>query len=277
MNDKAGVATVAEDEESGELRSKLLGRLAVAGGLVALLLGVLVLFDYLSGSDEPEATVYTQPVPVAPKKQVSQPVTPTDQLPEPPVAEKPVAVAEAAEKPVPMPESKQMPADERRAQAENGRQPKEVGGTVSHIEKPATSASVVTARGHQSPVPEATQAPANLTTEPAPVVRIESARPEQARPQRVAEVEASRLQPVTASTPSARLLSGFLLQAGIFTSMQRAEELHARLLQNGVPSTLETRVQVGPFRTRQEAEAAQSKLRELGVTATLLSPPAPRH
>jgi DedD protein len=70
------------------------------------------------------------------------------------------------------------------------------------------------------------------------------------------------------------LLSGFLLQAGVFNSPQRAEELHAKLTLSGVPSTLETRVQVGPFRTRQEAEAAQAKLRELGVE-TVLVPPRP--
>ena len=69
-----------------------------------------------------------------------------------------------------------------------------------------------------------------------------------------------------------RLFSGFLLQAGVFSSAQRAEELHAKLTLSGVPSTLETRVQVGPFRTRQEAEAAQAKLKQLGVE-TILVPP----
>jgi DedD protein len=81
-------------------------------------------------------------------------------------------------------------------------------------------------------------------------------------------------KPAPVATPSgvSRLFSGFLLQAGVFTSVQRAEELHARLTLSGVPSTLETRVQVGPFRTRQEAEAAQAKLKELGVE-TILVPP----
>jgi len=41
---------------------------------------------------------------------------------------------------------------------------------------------------------------------------------------------------------------------------------------SGVPSTLETRVQVGPFRTRHEAELAQAKLKELGVEAILVPP-----
>jgi DedD protein len=41
---------------------------------------------------------------------------------------------------------------------------------------------------------------------------------------------------------------------------------------NGVPSTLETRVQVGPFKTRQEAEAAQAKLKALGIESLLVPP-----
>lgn len=69
-----------------------------------------------------------------------------------------------------------------------------------------------------------------------------------------------------------RLFSGFLLQAGVFSSVQRAEELHARLTLSGVHSSLETRVQVGPFKTKQEAEAAQAKLKDLGVE-TILVPP----
>jgi DedD protein len=58
----------------------------------------------------------------------------------------------------------------------------------------------------------------------------------------------------------------------VFTSSERAEELHARLNMNGVPSTLETRVQVGPFKTRQEAEAAQAKLKALGIESLLVPP-----
>ena len=91
-------------------------------------------------------------------------------------------------------------------------------------------------------------------------------------PARIAEPR----PPVTAPPPSgvARLFSGFLLQAGVFANPQRAEELHAKLTSNGIPSTLETRVQVGPFHTRQEAEAAQAKLRQLGVETLLVPPPS---
>ena len=84
------------DSTAGELRGQLVKRLAVAGVLVAILLGVLAFFDYLANPpDEAEPTVFTQPVPVAPKKEVSQPVTPTENLPEPPSSGKPEVAAEA--------------------------------------------------------------------------------------------------------------------------------------------------------------------------------------
>ena len=106
-------------------------------------------------------------------------------------------------------------------------------------------------------LPPRAQAPVEPVPAPAkPVARLVESRP------------SAPVQPPVVS----RLFSGFVLQAGVFSSAQRAEELHARLTLSGVPSTLETRVQVGPFRTRQEAEAAQAKLKELGVE-TILVPP----
>ena len=56
------------------------------------------------------------------------------------------------------------------------------------------------------------------------------------------------------------------------SSPQLAEELHAKLALSGVPTSLETRVQVGPFKTREEAERAQRKLHELGVETVLVPP-----
>jgi DedD protein len=92
--------------------------------------------------------------------------------------------------------------------------------------------------------------------------------------QRLPSARVVQTQPATSAMPPVvqRLLSGFVLQAGVFSSQQRAEELHAKLTLSGVPSTLETRVQVGPFKTRQEAEAAQEKLRELGIGSVLVPP-----
>ncbi|UCV19370.1 SPOR domain-containing protein [Ferribacterium limneticum] len=253
---------VSETEAvSGEIRSKLLARLAVAGVLVAALLGVLAFFDYLATvPDESEEQVFTKPVPVAPKKEVSQPLTPTENLPTPPEQEK---VEAPADLPPPPKVETHAPALEPKPEALVENRPK-LPSTLESTKKPVTPAPAVAPV--PAPVPEATTAPSNIlppraatpaqTTPAKPTARIVEARP------------ASAVTPPVVS----RLFSGFVLQAGVFSSVQRAEELHARLTLSGVPSTLETRVQVGPFKTKHEAEMAQAKLKELGVE-TILVPP----
>ncbi len=69
-------APAAETADSGaDLRGQLIRRLSVAAIIVALLLGILTIFDYLSQApEEDEVPVFTQPVPVAPKKPATQPL-----------------------------------------------------------------------------------------------------------------------------------------------------------------------------------------------------------
>ena len=258
-----------------EMRNRLLKRLAVAGGMVGLLLATLAVFDFLaSPPDEPELTVYTQPVPVPPRKEISQPVIASSNLPEPPekplgtevavppapeipaapaatVSEPPAKAAEAAAPPAPVPEKARDSAPPVRSTVT--RRPPEPTRPVSPpppariIEEGSSAPPMVVVRPPRSLAPESgTLAP------DARVLKMQS--------------------PPPAPAPGGRLFSGFVLQAGVFNSVQRAEELHARLTLSGVSSTLETRVQVGPFRTRQEAEAAQARLRELGIEAVLVPP-----
>lgn len=253
---------VTESEDNArELRGKLIARLAVAGVLVALLLGVLAFFDYLANPpDEAEQQVFTQPVPVAPKKEVTQPVTPAENLPEPPAPEK----AEPPVEPPPPPtvEAQVSPVVEAK--------PESHASTKAPI---VNAKPVVPAPPAPAPqaVPEATTAPSNTLPPQRQATPVDVAA---AKPAAAARIVETRATPAPAvSPPSApRLFSGFLLQAGVFSNIQRAEELHARLTLSGVPSTLETRVQVGPFRTRHEAELAQAKLKELGVEAILVPP-----
>ncbi len=242
----------AGETGAGEIRSKLVTRLAVAGGLVALLLGVLAFFDHLATvPDESDSPVFTKPIPVAPKKEVSQPVTPAVDLAPPPVAEVP-----AEPPPPPKVEANTPPVIDEEPAAASENRPKHASGAAG--QKPA-AARQLTAHARSTalePPPDAVVQKAPVAGEPA-TARLSPRVPE-AKP---------------ASGPVvSRLFSGFLLQAGVFSSTQRAEELHARLTLSGVPSSLETRVQVGPFKTRQEAEAAQAKLKELGVD-TILVPP----
>lgn len=253
---------VSENEDNaGELRGKLIGRLAMAGVLVALLLGVLAFFDYLANPpEEAEQQVFTQAVPVAPKKEVSQPVTPAENLPEPPVPEKAEPPVEAP--PPPLVEAQPQAVVEAKPEPRAGAKLPSVNA------KPVASAPPAPA---PQAVPEATTAPSNTLAPQRATVPVEAA---PARPtSRIVEAKPAPTPAPAVVAPSApRLFSGFLLQAGVFSSIQRAEELHARLTLSGVQSTLETRVQVGPFRTRHEAEMAQAKLKELGVEAILVPP-----
>lgn len=250
----------AAETSAGDLRGTLIKRLAVAGVLVAVLLGVLAFFDYLATTpEEPEQQVFREPVPVAPKKEVSQPVKPAETLPEPPAegsAQSPAVPTQAPTVAEAKPESEPAPApasvpEKRPAPLA----PTPVAKAAPVIPQPAAQARPPRA------TPEGTASPlvAHDETPTAPIKP--STRTAETRP----------AQPAQQPTVS-RLFSGFLLQAGVFSSAQRAEELHARLTLSGVPSTLETRVQVGPFRTRQEAEAAQAKLKELGIEAILIPP-----
>jgi DedD protein len=244
--------TAASEDAAGDLRGTLLRRLAVAGVLVAVLLGILAFFDYLATQpEETEMPVFTEAVPVAPRKEVSQPVKPAED-------EAPVASTDAA--PIEAP-------------------PPPVAETAPAVvaEAPSTPASPV-ANAAPRRAAAVTPPPAAIRAVPAPAVQpvapVTGVAEETAPPEPL--VANARVVPPRPAEPAPpRLFAGFLLQAGVFSSVQRAEELHAKLTLSGVQSTLETRVQVGPFRTRKEAEAAQAKLKELGVQTILVSP-APR-
>ncbi len=246
------------DEQESELRGKLLKRVGIAGVMVVVLLGVLFYFDRVSSQrEEAQPRVFTKPVPVAPKKDVPQPVKPAE--PEAPPAEtKPEApVSSEAQTPVttttettvpttakPEPEAQKAPVAVSKPQPAAGAKP--VAG--------AKPAAVV------KPVPEATSAP--VSEQPSKTTD---------KP----EVPLAKPEAMPSVSPP-RLLSGYVVQAGVFTNARSAEELHAKLALNGIPSSLEARVHVGPFKTRAEAEAARKKLKELGIEGMLIAPPARR-
>lgn len=268
-------ASAAEEDNDGpDLRGLLLKRLAMAGVLVVFLLAVLALFDYLAAPpDDDEGPNFSKPVPVAPQRTVAKPVTPTENLEAPPAASE-VPKPEAA----PSPEAVPTPA----ATVEPTSTPSVPGASLAppvHTETrtPAVARLPATVRG--APV---VAAPARRAEEPPPPLpaALQAVTPAAVQPA-AEELAPPRLQsrgdlkPGEAKSVPAqmhRLFSGFVLQAGVFASSQRAEELHARLTLSGVPSTLETRVQVGPFRTRQEAEAAQAKLKALGIDSVMVPP-----
>ncbi|WP_018605241.1 SPOR domain-containing protein [Uliginosibacterium gangwonense] len=83
-------------------------------------------------------------------------------------------------------------------------------------------------------------------------------------------------QPVVVAPPVAPAIphaTGFMVQLGVFNNQSNAEELRTKLALAGIPTQVETRVQLGPFKTREEALKAQQTLRTLGVAQGLLVPP----
>jgi DedD protein len=290
---KAAPSTESQPDPAAEMRSQLINRLVVATGLVASLLAILAFFDYLATPpDEAETAVYARPVPVTPKKEISQPVTPSTNLPEPPtpVAEvKADAKTEVPPAAPPAPEVSGSPSapegagTKAEAAGRSKAQITKVDDSEAAPEKRLPVARSTAARTYALPVVPAISS--RSTNLPTPRARLPETPSDITEPPTVNQEIRSpsarvvQVAPATSVLPPnvQRLFSGFLLQAGVFSSAQRAEELHAKLTLSGVPSTLETRVQVGPFRTRQEAEAAQEKLRELGIGSLLVAPKGSKH
>lgn len=247
MGDTSGARNVGEDN----LKRKLVRRVVFAGVLIAMLLGALAFVDYLGRPAEEtddSGPTFSAPVPVA-KKEVTQPVKPAES--ESAAAEAPTtAAATAAEA---LPALAEVPA-----RPEVDAQPALPIQDGRPASRPSPSAAARAPRGNESPpLAEGTSA-ATLPSPPA-------VEPVPARP-------ATAAAPVPGTPAPPRLLSGYAVQAGVFSDAQHAEELRARLLLNGIPSTLEARVQVGPFKTRAEAEAARKKLKGIGVDGILLPP-----
>lgn len=67
------------------------------------------------------------------------------------------------------------------------------------------------------------------------------------------------------ATPMPRLLAGIVVQSGIVPDVRQAEAMHAKFVAEGIPASIEVRLQLGPFRTRAEAEVARQKIKGLGI------------
>ena len=250
-----------------DLKRKLIRRVAFAGLLIALLLGALAFIDYLGQPGDEIADSgpkYTSPVPV-PKKDISQPVKPAEPL-------GPATPVEAPKDTAPTPPVVEAPTA---APALPGTAP-----VVDTPARPEVSAQPALPRQETRSAPSSLPSPASRAAKPAdtatPAEGTSAASsqftPEAEKP--VAPPQSTERSQSTLPAPPAppRLFSGFAVQAGVFADAQRAEELRAMLTLNGIPSTLEARVQVGPFKTREEAEAARQKLKALGIEGLLLPP-----
>lgn len=272
------------DQESPDALKRRLGkRLGVAALLIVLLLGGLAVFDHLAKTEREAPLPSAEPplgptisssrpnVPVAP---LDEPVTPSPDLAPQPVAVDPVSppVAVGVEPP-PKPDVAARPAAATVAPVAAAVSP----GVKS---RPATSVSgtpAVSAPAGTSPTPPAPE----FTSVPeesgsAPVIGATTPAIAAATPVARLPVPAAKSSDTPPRSALSRLTAGFVLQAGVFASAERAEELKARLILAGVPVTIETRVQVGPFATQKEADEARRKIKELGIDTLMIPPRASR-
>jgi len=239
-------------EEQGDLsdiKRKLAWRMGIAGLMIVGLLGGLALFDRLSAPSAPEPAEpqFTEAVPVA-KKVVTQAVTPAE----------PSTEAAKADANPSLPETSAAPVNKSAA-------------PVEPPPPPVVSAQPVLPRASQPAVRAIS--PSTSSKPPVSAVAAKSAEPSS----ELASTPKTPPSPsAAAESPSkpllSKLLSGFAVQAGVFSDPRRAEELQAKLLQEGIPSSIEARVEVGPFKTRAEAQAAREKMKALGIDTVLLLP-----
>lgn len=236
-------------EEPGDLsdiKRKLAWRMGIAGLMIVGLLGGLALFDRLSAPSAPEPAEpqFTEAVPVA-KKVVTQPVTPAD----------PSTEAAKAEVNPSLPESSAAPVDKSAT-------------TLEPPPPPVVSAQPALPRASQPAARAIAPGTPSASTKP-PVSANATAKTAEPKP----EVPSTPAVAEPTSKPLlSKLLSGFAVQAGVFSDPRRAEELQAKLLQEGIPSSIEARVEVGPFKTRAEAQAAREKMKAIGIDTVLLLP-----
>ena len=245
-------AVPAEDDDV--LRKRLLSRIAVAGVVIAGLLGGLAVFDSLN---KPHA-------PALPKMAAA----PAD--PEPPKAEQ-----EARAAPEPVAEEEKPADDKAVAKVEAPVVPERTDTPLAlPSEKSLKAAKPVTppATARQATVKPGAPVVAPMK----PDVSREIA-PRETAPREIARVVPERSGPSPLHAPPSRPLAQatevahrFLLQVGVFSNHANAEELVARLQQAGIPAQVESRVQIGPFASRQEADATRAKLKSLGIDDGML-------
>ncbi|MDR0234205.1 MAG: SPOR domain-containing protein [Zoogloeaceae bacterium] len=278
-NKSSSNSPVNADHET-EQRNIIVRRLTLAAILVLVLLGLLKVFDTLGTREGNEQPPFQNPVPTPPKRQIDKPVTrqPTPgaepeespAIPEPASGEDTLPPPEMPPVPTPPPPLPQPPTPTEATPA-----PPSPPVAQPPQTRPAARPPVATRPSPPAvppfPLPPTPGVVPPEFTAPLPPSETPAPLPPLVQPTPQNRLPAVRPQPVT----PLRIFSGYLVQAGVFTNVQRAEEIHAKLTLHGIPSTLETRVQVGPFKTQAEAEAAHKKMRELGIEGVILPPRSP--
>lgn len=269
MTDRPEVPEVDEDDDP---RRQLWVRAGVAGGLIAVLLGGLAVFDHLSRPPQPEAVVVPTK-PIAPAQMTPPPEPGRDAPPDvvravapaEPAAPPPV---EGSSAPPPLPTS-----DKGDRLVERVRRPVEETRPVlrpgGHSPSAAPSAEPARERGAAPAVPpvvaQLPQPRAVAVPPPAVSAAVSSPAP--------ASVAATPAPAVAVKAPVASDAQGsYAVQVGVFATVSQAEALRSRLSAEGIPAQLDVRVVVGPFNDRRDAVSVQNRLKEKGYSAGELIP-----
>ncbi|QLG87928.1 SPOR domain-containing protein [Chitinibacter bivalviorum] len=243
-----GLDPILQQKEQQQLKTQLLWRLGIAGGLIA---AILFGIAWLEKSQENAAPNLQIPQ-IAPELNASEAAEVASSVasavasasPNPSPTANPTASAVIAITSTPSPVATavittSLPATKIQ-KIENIPQ----AIPTPRIEPKANKTIIATAIPLAKPLPTAEPQPATPNTTNSPII----SKPALAYP---APVNSTR---------------GYSVQAGVFLLSNNAEKLLGQLQQAGIPAYLETRVQIGPFKTKAEADAAVKKLKALGIT-----------
>ncbi|HPR06668.1 MAG TPA: SPOR domain-containing protein [Denitromonas sp.] len=216
------------------LRSQMLRRAGIAGGLIVVLLAALAWFETSQRADDAAARPEVVMAPPPPVPAVGAPPMPSAAEVEASAAAQEGLPADGGVAPVaaemnalPQPVAASERVDET---------PPAVVGKPRLVLKSSDAPARVAVADPETPAP----APAAETAPPSPVKAV-----------------------VAASKPMPR--SGYLVQLGVFSTSENAQALYEKIAKMGIESHIESRVVVGPFKDRAAADAAREKLRKSGL------------
>ncbi|WP_157314606.1 SPOR domain-containing protein [Chitinibacter sp. GC72] len=253
-----GLDPILQQKEQQQLKTQLLWRLGIAGGLIAAILFGIAWIEKSQENTEPNVQIPQ----IAPELNASEPAeiasaaseaaistpTPTSvPTPEatalPSISPKPSATA----LPAPSPNTEQTHSNQAQNQIQKIENlPKQIPRTSNRPQPTAVVAFTAIPLSNKIP----TTAMPRLVTQPTSTIIA--------------------TKPITAVFPSPiNSTRGYSVQAGVFLHANNAEKLLNQLQQAGIPAYLETRVQIGPFKNKIEADAAIKKLKALGITPVL--------
>lgn len=226
---------IVADADIAARRAKM--RIGVAVVLLAIAIGGLALLSRHKPEPLPDDSV-----PIAKQESISSPQS---------APESPAQISSAQQEAPPPPSTIEKPAETAPEPPPPPPPPAPVVGELPP--EPVHSAA--------PPTPRSVTSSTEKLTPLAPPAKMEPS-PAKAAQQAVAEKPAA--------APAKPEPKSYVVQVGVFTDMDNAKQLQAKLAEHGIPSHTETKLQVGPFNTKAEADAAQVKLKALGMGAVIV-------